>query len=234
LTKPYTIAELGSNIHPFTKERITKALVYASVAGADAVKVQLFRADHFPNEERAAKQLLEFPRELFGWFIDRARFYRLQVGSSVFDTDAIDLCTRLGANFIKLATREQSNLALRSHAQTFKGTIFRSINFETLGGYEPRLPREVTLGCIPRYPTTFTRKLKSAMLSNLSDHYLSSPWGWSSHSILYDDVYLAAKLGAKVIEKHFKLDDTDLEAGWSLDMFEWAEMERMLKNVCRL
>ena len=101
-----TIAELGSNIHPFTKERIDMFIDSAALAGADAVKIQLFQADHFPNAERAAKQDLEFPRELFGWFLERARFYRLQGGASVFDTDAIDLSTRLGADFIKLATRE--------------------------------------------------------------------------------------------------------------------------------
>ena len=227
----FTIAELGSNIHPFTKNRIELFISYAALAGADAVKVQLFKADHFPNAERAAKQDLEFPRELFGWFLERARFYRLQGGASVFDQDAIDLCKRRGANFIKLATREQSNFALREYAQTFKKTIYRSVNFETLHAYEPRMPREVTLGCIPRYPTTFTHKLQTLMNEKLSSHYLSSPWGWSSHSIQYDDVIMAVRCGASVIEKHFKVSDVDPEARWSLDMFDWMIMERMLKDV---
>ena len=204
----------------------------AALAGADAVKIQLFQADHFPNAERAAKQDLEFPRELFGWFLERARFYRLQGGASVFDTDAIDLSTRLGADFIKLATREQSNLALRQYAnRTFKGTIFRSIDFERLIAYERRMPREVTLGCIPRYPTTVTHKLLDLMETKLSYSHLSEPFGWSSHTIGYDDVVVAASLGAKVIEKHFKLSEADPEAKWSLDMYEWMTMERIL-DVC--
>ena len=49
---------------------------------------------------------------------------------------------------------------------------------------------------------------------------------------LIRDVYMAAMAGAKVIEKHFKLSDDDLEAKWSLDMFEWMAMERMLEHVC--
>ncbi len=228
----FTIAELGSNIHPFTKDRIEQFIDNVSLAGATAVKIQLFKADHFPNEERAVKQDLEFPRELFGWFLERATFYGLQGGASVFDTDAIDLCTRLGANFIKLATREQSNVALRNYAQQFKGTIYRSINFETLSGHEPRMPREVTLGCIPRYPTTFTRSLKHRMHTGLWYGFVPAPWGWSSHSILFDDVYMAAMAGAKAIEKHFKLSETDLEAKWSIDLFEWMAMERMLEHVC--
>lgn len=228
-----TIAELGSNIHPFTKERIDMFIDSAALAGATAVKVQLFQADHFPNEERAAKQDLEFPRELFGWFLERAKFYKLQGGASVFDKDAIDLCTRLGAKFIKLATREQFNFALRLYAnREFKGTIFRSIDFERVVAYEPRLPREVILGCIPRYPTLFTPKLKSDMSKKLNYHYLAEPWGWSSHSILFDDIYTAAMHGASVIEKHFQESDSDIEAKWSLDMWEWLAMERMLKDVC--
>ena len=62
----FLIADLCSNIRPFTKERIGEFIDNAALAGADAVKVQLFKADHFPNEERAAKRPLEFPRELFG------------------------------------------------------------------------------------------------------------------------------------------------------------------------
>ncbi len=213
--------------------RIDLFIDSAALAGANAVKIQLFRADHFPNEERAAKQQLEFPRELFSWFLDRARFYGLQGGASTFDCESIDLCVRLGSDFIKLATREQSNLALRTHAnQAFKGTIYRSVNFEQLTSYEPRLPREVTLGCIPRYPTTFTPKLKRPMADKLTNKYLPEPWGWSSHSILFDDVYLAVINGASVIEKHFKESDSDIEAKWSIDMWEWMAMERILEHVC--
>ena len=228
----FTIAELGSNIHPFTKERIDMFIDSAAMAGATAVKVQLFQADHFPNEERAAKQDLEFPRELFGWFLDRAKFYGLQGGASVFDKDAIDLCVRRGANFIKLATREQSNFALRTYAnRRFKGTIFRSINFEQVVAYEPRMPREITLGCIPKYPTSVTNKLLDSIEQKLSYGYLPEPFGWSSHTIGYDDLVVAATWGAKVIEKHFKLSENDLEAKWSLDMYEWMTMERIL-DVC--
>lgn len=229
---PFTIAELGSNIHPFTKSQIDMFIDSAALAGADAVKIQLFEADHFPNEERAAKQDLEFPRELFGWFLERAEFYKLQGGASVFDKDAIDLCTRRGANFIKLATREQFNSALRQYAnRRFKGTIFRSINFERVVAYEPRMSREVTLGCIPRYPTSVTSKLLDLIEEKLSYGYLSAPFGWSSHTIGMDDVIVAVSWGAQAIEKHFKLSEKDLEAKWSLDQFEWQTMERIL-DVC--
>ena len=229
---PFTIAELGSNIRPFTKSRINMFIDSAALAGADAVKIQLFKADHFPNEERAAKQALEFPRELFGWFLERAEFYKLQGGASVFDKDAIDLCTRLGANFIKLATREQFNSALRQYAnRRFKGTIFRSINFERVVTYEPRMPREVTLGCIPRYPTAVTNKLLDLIEERLSFGWLRAPFGWSSHTIGFDDLVVAVTWGAKVIEKHLKVSDNDLEAKWSIDPFEWMTMERIL-DVC--
>lgn len=224
----FTIAEFGSSPAPFTRDRLNQFILKAAVARANAIKIQLFKADHFPNEERAAKQKLEFPRELLGWFFERAQFYGLRVGASVFDKEAIDLCTRLGSDFIKLAAREQYNCALREYAQQFKGTIFRSIDFNGLDDYEPRLPREVTLGCIPRYPTNIAPKLITDMTNKLSSGHLSDPWGWSSHTPLFDDVLWAAHLGAKVIEKHFKINSTDIEAKWSLDMNQWSYMERLL------
>ena len=234
MKKPFTIAELGSNPAPFTRKRLNQYLIHAKFAGADAVKIQLFRATHFPPEERDAKQQLEFPREHFEWFLDRARFYILRVGASVFDMDAIDLCVRLGTDFIKLATREQSNRALREYSQTFKGPIFRSVNFHSVIYQELRLPREVTLGCIPEYPVKLSARLLTSMYAKLRiQGYLQEPWGWSSHSYGEGnrDVKMAAICGAAAIEKHFKLSDDDLEADWSLNMRQWREMERMLKNV---
>lgn len=232
MTNVFLIAELCSNIHPFTKERINEFVDLAALAGADAVKIQLFRADHFPNEERAAKRPLEFPRELFGWFLDRARLYGLQGGASTFDMDAIDLSTRLGADFVKLATREQHNLALRNYAnKEFKGTIYRSVDFDELAYHAPRLPREVTLGCVPRYPTNITNKLLNNIEFKLTGGYLPAPFGWSSHSRMFDDVIVAVRAGATVIEKHIRIDDTDPEARWSLDFWELMTLTRLLKGL---
>ncbi|MHA1961835.1 MAG: N-acetylneuraminate synthase family protein [Candidatus Thorarchaeota archaeon] len=229
MRKPFTIAELGSNPAPFHKARLETYLGYAHLAGADAVKVQLFRADHFPLGERPAKRKVEFPRELFEWFVDRARFYRLRVGASVFDKDAIDLCTRLGTDFIKLATREQSNRALRQTIQEeFKGTIFRSIDITRLDFPEPRLPREVTLGCVPRYPTSFTPSLSYVMRNKLSK-LLPEPWGWSSHIPDIGDARQSTLLGARAIEKHLKVFESDNEGDWSINVLQWQLMERMLK-----
>ena len=225
----YTIAELGSSLMPFTKERLNLFLTHAMWAGTNAVKIQLFRADHFPNAERAEKQRLEFPRELFEWFIARARFCKLHVGASVFDKDAIDLCCRLGTDFIKLATREQHNLALREHTQQFKGPIIRSIDFMDLPQYESRLPREVTLGCVPKYPTPFNSQLRARMAPYLAESYLPDPWGWSSHTIGLDDVIIAVQAGAKVIEKHLRVSEKDIEARWSLDWYQWETMERIIE-----
>ncbi|KKM74826.1 hypothetical protein LCGC14_1396470 [marine sediment metagenome] len=151
------------------------------------------------------------------------------MGASVFDEDAIDLCCRLGTDFIKLATREQSNQALRESTQQFKGTIFRSVDFAKLDHYEPRMPREVTLACIPRYPTTMTSSLLDDMTQKLRGQHLPAPWGWSSHSVLFDDVVHATSLGARVIEKHLRLYKSDIEARWSINPGQWSVMERILK-----
>ena len=158
--------------------------------------------------------------------------YGLQGGASTFDIDAIDLSAGLGADFVKLATREQHNLALRNYAgREFKGVIYRSVNFNELAYHAPRLPREVTLGCIPRYPTNITNKLLNDIEFKLSGGYLPEPFGWSSHTRMYDDILVAARAGATVIEKHIQLDGTDPEAGWSLDFWELKTLVTLLKGL---
>ena len=227
--KTLIIAELGSNAAPFSRDRIKNMVVLAKRAEADAVKVQLFKAEHFPNEERAAKKRLEFPRELYGYFLEEARKRKLQGGASVFDVDAIDLCTRLGSDFIKLATREQRNVHLREHVQrTFKGTIFRSVDFLDILEYDDRMPREVTLACISKYPTAMNHKLFLRMHETLG--LVPSPWGWSSHTQGIEDCIRAAIKGASVIEKHLLYSHNDNEAKWSIDFGEFKLMARLIRS----
>ena len=216
--KPFIIAEFGSNIFPYSREKLVGYCQVASQAGADAVKVQLYFAEHFPSDEQGAKQATVFPRADVNFFAIVARRLGLAWGASVFDRDAVNILAAMGADFLKLATREEHNIKLRAYAnRKFKGTILRSVQWPasiqgSLVGY-PRFRREVTLACVPDYPTSVERAL--GLLGNPAE-LLLGPWGWSSHTTSGWDCVTAAGLGASVVEKHLRLSPDDLENDWSV------------------
>ena len=125
------LAEIGSNVFPFSRDRMEAFVIAASEAGADAVKVQLYRADHFPEHERASKAATEFPRVQFMDFVSMAHAAGLRAGASVFDEDAVDLVAKHG-DFIKLATREQDNATLIFASRATGLTVLRSVSCSRL------------------------------------------------------------------------------------------------------
>lgn len=201
-------------------------IMNAKGAHADAVKVQLFRADHFPNTERARKVLYEFPRNEFGWFVRYAHSAGLKVGASAFDDDAVRLCSDTGADFVKLATREQPNVALRTFCQEhFHRTVIRSVVWPMQETVE-RWPREITLGCISEYPAddrTAWHQVHSLFLN------IPAPRGWSSHTVGWFDCLTAFMRGAQVIEKHIYLMEDDPESGWSLSVQNFGSMIKTIR-----
>jgi len=228
----YIVAELGANAAPFTRERLMRYISAAKNAGADAVKVQLFRASHFPNKERASKVPYEFPRGLFPWFVGYAHRLGLGAGASVFDEDACDLVAAAGCDFLKLATREQHNTRLREYANThFHGTILRSVDISSTLTPDARLPREVTLGCIPRYPTPLNRRTILDLLGLLIGKQLPVPFGYSSHTAFIEDCLVAVAAGARVIEKHLVIFKDDPEERWSLPPGYFRLMARVLREA---
>lgn len=217
----YFIAELGANIFPFSRSRLARFVEAAAEAGADAVKVQLFRADHFPVAERREKIQHEFPRYEFDWFLRMARAFGLEAGASVFDEDAIELCR--DADFIKLAAREANNRILLEAAYLGyrRGPVYRSLPVRALEPGWAIGVLEHALGCVSMYPTPS---------SDAADALggLPTGWGWSSHTTGYEDCMVAARFGAPVIEKHFKLAGVEAgeqaEASWSLFPWDFARM----------
>ncbi len=155
MKKIMVVCEFGSNPAPDWDFPVWCAA--AKLAGADGVKVQLWKAEHFrksaklglqysndiankivnwyeviDDKEVETKRPLEFPRERFGEFVSIAHSMGLQAGASVFDSDASLLVSEY-ADFGKLAAREQDNHKLINAAffdicQTKLKPLYRSIS----------------------------------------------------------------------------------------------------------
>lgn len=174
LIRPFVIAEIGEHPHDWQVW-----LHAAAEAGADAVKVQLWQPQHFPPHEREAKAKWEFPRGEFAWFVADAHSYGLKAGASVFDLESCNLVASSGADFLKLACREEDNLRLRLQCwlvHGMVGPVYRSVRATRHGARGPRrLPGEIPLGCVPEYPAVVGDQA-------LFWHSWPRPKGWSSHA----------------------------------------------------
>ena len=228
---PTIIAELGENAFPFSMVRLTDLIGVAAVAGAHAIKVQLYRADHFPKAEQLAKANTEFPRHRVRDLVALAHAEGLLAGVSVFDPEAIKVAQDAGVDFIKLATREQSNVQLLTAVlDSGAPNIFRSVDWrEVLAGHSVITydwADVITLACISEYPTALTTVHTDRLSSLMAD-----PFGWSSHTTGWVDCVEAVRQGACVIEKHLCLDPSDPEGLWSLPPGRFEMMVHELAQI---
>lgn len=229
MQKPLIIAEIGSS--PAPAWDFAQWCEGARAVGADAIKAQLFRAEHFPEGEQASKQALEFPRERLREFVDAARANGLRAGASVFDLEAMELVGRY-CDFMKLAAREQDNIELlgrcMASCQDNRRPLYRSISDTRHDIYLLGID-SVTLFTIQSYPAGMIRSVFALLKAASFFKTQGGRWGWSSHTTGAFDCVLAARLGAEVIEKHFSLGADNLEAAHSLLPHQFAAMVERIK-----
>ena len=222
------IAEFGSSIvrSPFGFETW---LCSAAAAGATHVKVQLFRAEHFPPVEQAGKRRLEFPRARLPEFVEMAHRYGVKAGASVFDAEAVELAAEY-CDFLKLAAREQDNQELAMHALNKSIvntlTLYRSVSDLKYRWLPSGFAPGITLWAIQAYPAPMPKSLVMAWRA-----WRNGIDGWSSHTTGALDCILAARLGASVLEKHFALEAGDVEAGHSLLPAAFRRMTNAIRLI---
>ena len=140
-----------------------------------------------------------------------------------------DKILQVMADFIKLATREEHNWPLRLAAWFTGLPIYRSVDWRRVRRKPFRLPREVTLGCIPEYPTELR---PDNFPYNLADK-LPEPFGWSSHGPYGMPCVIAAISGASVVEAHLKTTKLDPEQAWSIKPATFARMATAIRRMGR-
>lgn len=213
------IAEFGSN--PAPAWDFDRWCLEACLAGATHVKVQLWRAGHFPDEEWADKIPLEFPHARYQEFVEMAHRYGLKAGASAFDGAAARLL-RYG-DFGKIALREYGDDRLLWSIEDNVEYVYESCPVNTKRrGYRH-------LGCIPEYSTPMPRAMLGLLRWAWNSRHART-WGWSSHTKGIADCVMAVALGATVIEKHFALTPQDVEAGHSLLPSDFARMARKING----
>lgn len=247
--EPYLVAEIGGN-HCGSLERCLATMDAAKRSGADAVKLQAYTADtitldcsrdEFWIQEGPwrGKRLWDLYKKCetpFEWF-PKIKAHAEKIGidwfASVFDSSSIDMLEKLKCPAYKIASFEIVDLPLIRYATHTSKPVILSTGMASsyeicqaiaaivdvgAHGQEP-----VVLHCVSGYPA----KACDYNLSRLKSY--SSFYGVSDHTLGLEVPIAATALGACMIEKHFRLENTTSEdAAFSLSPEAFA---RMVKAV---
>ena len=246
--KPYIVAEMSGN-HNHDLVRAISILDAAKACGADAVKLQTYRADTITIDHHGDEFIVEgglwngrrlfdlyeeahTPWEWHAPIFEHSRRIGITVFSSPFDETAVEFLENLGAPAYKIASPELVDLPLiRKVARTGKPIILSTgaATFEEIqeavetardaGGKDI-----IVLHCTAAYPAPSDEANLETI--NAIAKSFDVVAGLSDHTMGTAVSTLAVGLGASFIEKHFTLARIDggVDSAFSLEPHELTEL----------
>lgn len=198
------------------------AVAMAHAAGAWAIKVQMYQADKIVQpwakrydhtygssgtQHEAFQNTIDYP----DWrgVKDYADTLGIEFFASCFDLEAVDWCESMGVEHYKIASGEITNYELLEYVGNTRKHVILSTGASTLSEIEAAkvalgmYPDEVTImACSLEYPASMGLMNRILQLRTAFPGY---PIGYSDHTPGTDSTWVAASMGATMLEKHFTL-----------------------------
>ena len=217
LKKTFIIAEIGNN-HEGSFNVACKLIKEAKKAGVDAVKFQTFETKNYVNKndfERFKRlKKFELTKEEFYKLSLLAKNNNLKFISTPFDINSAIFLNKI-VDYFKISSGDNNYYQLIEQVLKFKkNTIISTglLNFKgTINLYKfiKKLKFDNSkiafLHCVSSYPA----EDKEANLLSISLLKKNFPFtiGYSDHTLGIHAAIAATVIGAKIIEKHFTLDN---------------------------
>jgi N,N'-diacetyllegionaminate synthase len=228
----YIVAEAGIN-HGGDMGRAKELIERSTMAGADYVKFQLYRADKLepPGKTRDLLETCQLSRGDMVELKMECEQYGIRFGCTAFDPDSARfLLHELEPAFIKIA----SGCLYQELIESLENAplLVMSTGMASLAHIENALywrkgatvDNTILLHCVSAYPTPWG-DMNLRVIDTLRSAF-RLPVGLSDHSLGDAAAVVAASMEAEMIEKHIRLDDDALtpDAAVSLRPIEFRGM----------
>ena len=237
------IAEVGNN-HEGDESVAERLVREAAAAGADAVKFQTFRTEHYVSASDADRfarlKSFELGFDAFERLATLARSLGLAFISTPFDLES---ATFLGevADAVKIASGDNAFFPLIDAVAATGKPMLVSTGGSDLARTSAAVDTVrqrwdgadhglAVLHCVSSYPTP-PDEANVAAVATIADAFPGVTPGYSDHTTGVDAAVLAVAVGARVIEKHFTLDHAFSDFRDHLLSAEPAELSELVERI---
>ncbi len=221
--KCYIIAEIGGNFT--TYEQAILMIDQAARAGADAVKLQTYRADTmaskdamFDMEEIKGSQYdyfkkFEISEELHAKIYEYAKNKGLDIFSTPSHITDVDMLERLHTDVYKIGADDITNLPLLTYVAKLGKKMMISSGMSDMDDVRQAVATIkgagntdlVLMHTVSMYPTR-DEFVNLNVIKTFQKEFPDLTIGYSDHTLGVDSCIYAACMGAEVVEKHFTYD----------------------------
>jgi sialic acid synthase SpsE len=246
----YIIAELGVTFENL--EQAKRSVDEAVKAGADAIKIQTYRAETlvtetawFPEEAGGAHQFEAFKKSEISADTHQKIFdYAEKKGITAFSTpsyfDDADLLEEMDVKVFKIGSDDLTNLPFIHYVAGKKRPIIVSTGMATMAEVAKAVDavksagndQLILLQCVSNYPIKDLSTVNLRAMESMKRAF-GVPVGFSDHTESLSMPIAAVALGANVVERHFTIDKhlSISDAAFSADPTELATIVRGIREV---
>ena len=222
----FVVAEIGVN-HDGCARKAVELVSFAAAAGADAVKLQIFRAERLvhPSASFAAYQSgrvadanpvemlrrYELSDDELAEVVAAARALNVVPLATPFSPEDVELVEGLGLRAVKIASPDLVNRPLLARAARLGRPLLVSTGAASMAEVQGAVrwlrgwgTEFALLHCVSSYPVA-AGQANLCWMAELAARF-GAPVGYSDHTTVTAAGALAAAAGAVIVEKHITYD----------------------------
>ena len=212
----YFIAEVGLNHNGKLKEALEHVKL-AKKSGCNAVKFQTYITEkRIKDPNSKLRPLLKKLELSYNDFAEIKKFsddIGIEFFSTAFDKEAVDFLSSIGVDLFKVASFDTSNqdlfdslLGIANRIIFSTGMTDMNVIKSIVNKIENKVKALGILHCVSSYPTP-NQEARMTNITTLKDNFPNCIVGYSDHTTGILAPSLSVSLGARIIEKHFKLSE---------------------------